>query len=122
MNRFGDTNNYICYEENSKISTNKLSSYLRNEKHSTKFQIEKISKEDILSTLPDYILGTFCSLAKEKKLIEKIEDQKHPFTLRNFNKLSSKIRLIVDNNNKIYYSRQNNNKGNFLEINRNITG
>ena len=122
LNRFGDANNYICYEENSKISTNKLSSYLRNEKHSTKFQIEKISKEDILSTLPDYILGTFCSLAKEEKLIEKIEDQKYPFTLRNLNKLSSKIRLIVDNNNKIYYSRQNNNKGNFLEINRNITG
>lgn len=120
LNRFGDANNYICYEENSKISTNKLSSYLRNEKHSTKFQIEKISKEDILSTLPDYILGTFCSLAKEEKLIEKIEDQKYPFTLRNLNKLSSKIRLIVDNNNKIYYSRQNKNKNDFLEINKNI--
>ncbi len=120
LNRFGDANNYICYEENSKISTNKLSSYLRNEKHSTKFQIEKISKGDILSTLPDYILGTFCSLAKEEKLIEKIEDQKYPFTLRNLNKLSSKIRLIVDNNNKIYYSRQNKNKNDFLKINKNI--
>jgi RNA-directed DNA polymerase (reverse transcriptase) len=120
LNRFGDANNYICYEENSKISTKKLSSYLCNKKPSAKFKIEKISKEDILSTLPDYVLGTFCSLAKEEKLLEKIEDQKYPFTLRNFNKISSKIRLIIDNNNKIYYSRQNNNKDDFIEIHKSI--
>nr|WP_314167011.1 reverse transcriptase family protein [uncultured Campylobacter sp.] len=120
LNRFGDANNYICYEENNKISTNELSSCLCNKKHSTKFKIEKITKKDILSTLPDYVLGTFCSLAKEEKLLEKIENQKYPFALRNLNKISSKIRLIVDNNNKIYYSRQNKNKNDFLEINKNI--
>lgn len=60
--------------------------------------LEKVTKEEILSSVPDYILGVFRDYIKDKR---------EPYMVQHFEQLRNKIRLIVDMQQGMYYSRSN---------------
>ncbi len=122
LSRFKKNNNFIYPEENSKISAPKLRRTLSNMRGLPKFKLEIATKNEILLSIPDYILGIFRDCIK-KDLTPNIKKLKDGQTLNEDNKLNEildKIRLVVDLDNKAYYARQNSNRLNCLNINNSI--
>lgn len=122
LSRFKNNNNFIYPEENSKISAQKLRDNLSNMIGLPKFKLEVATKDEILLSIPDYILGIFRDCIK-KDLTPNIEKLKNGQTLNEDNKLNGileKIRLVVDFDNKKYYARQNSNHLNCISINKEI--
>lgn len=114
--------NYICIEQNSKISKTKIEENLLSLKTLPKFNIEVLAKEEILLSLPDYILGVFRDCMK-KDLSGSISKLKPEQTLKEENKLNEiidKIRLVIDLDKSKYYSRQNKSKVTCRDINSSI--
>ena len=114
--------NYICIEQNSKISKNKIEENLLNLKTLPKFNIEVLAKEEILLSLPDYIMGVFRDCMKKdlSGLISKLKPEQ---TLKEENKLNEiidRIRLVIDLDKSKYYSRQNKSKVTCRDINSSI--
>ena len=123
LRRFKQYNNYLYPEENSKISINKLEENLKKLHGLPKFTISKATKNEILVSMPDYILGIFRDCIKED-LTEKYNKLKKGQTLNQANKLNEildKIRLVIDLSNKKYYARQNNKRLNCMELNQQIS-
>lgn len=115
----------IHYEENSEIKYTQISTKIKVMIDNLKKDypvistpiITKITKRNILVTLPDYILGVFRAYSK----VNRLEYMKF-----DFEKLRNKIRLIVDMKKSIYYSRKNpytiNNPNFFDKINNESSG
>jgi RNA-directed DNA polymerase len=107
--RFKNYNNYIYPEENSKISKEKLKEKLSLIKGLPKFNIEIIKKDEILSSIPDYMLGIFGDCIKEdlSSNISKLRKGQMLYQEIKLNEIIDKIRLIIDFTNENYYSRKN---------------
>lgn len=98
---------HIYYEENNKIKTADIDDLVEDIKDKLNNQtsmvisinIQKITKQNHLSVIPDYVLGLFkdAYLKKERK----------DFEIRYCQKLSNKIRLVIDLDTNKYYSRYN---------------
>lgn len=96
----------IYYEQNDKLKSSHLNNRIDEmiTRLKAKFShiqtptLEKVTKEEILSSVPDYILGVFRDYIKDKRL---------PYMVYHFEQLRNKIRLIVDMEKGIYYSRSN---------------
>lgn len=96
----------IYYEQNDKLKPSHIEKRIDEIiiRLKTKFPeikrpiLEKVTKEEILSSIPDYMLGVFRDYIKSKR---------HPYMVQHFEKLRSKIRLIVDMKRGVYYSRSN---------------
>lgn len=123
LRRYRNNTNIITVEENSKISLKTLEQIVRARGHffpST--LIEKSGKDDILLSIPDYILGIVRDCMKED-FSEKLKKLKEEQTLKEdikFCEVSDKIRLIADLTNNQFFSRQNNNKMDCLKLNEYI--
>lgn len=114
--------NHIGIEENSKISKNKIEENLLNLKTLPKFNIEVLTKDEILLSLPDYIMGIFRDCMK-KDLSDQISKLKTEQTLKEENKLNeivNRIRLVIDLDKSKYYSRQNTSRVTCRDINHTI--
>ena len=122
LRRFKRNHNYIYPEENSKISKEKLIYNLSKIKGLPKFKLEIATKNEILLSIPDYILGIFRDCIK-KDLTENIAKLKDGQKIKEDTKLNEildKIRLVVDLSNNKYYARQNSNRLNCIDINKAI--
>jgi hypothetical protein len=122
LSRFKQNNNYIYPEENSKISAEKLRNNLSNMRGISKFTLEIATKNEVLLSMPDYILGIFRDCIKSD-LMPNIQKLKSGQTLNEDNKLNGildKIRLVVDLDNQKYYARQNSNHLNCISMNKDI--
>lgn len=123
LRRFKKYNNYIYPEENSKISKQKLESRMENVKGLPQHKIEIVSKDNLLASMPDYILGIFRDCIK-KDLTENINKLKDNQTLneeKKLNEIVDKIRLVIDMSSSQYFARQNNKRLNCIEINKLIS-
>lgn len=97
---------FINYEETDKVKFPKVSSLLEDiistlrEEHPTieMPSLQKVTKQDIYSVIPDYILGVFQAYNRSSR---------QDYMRRDFEKLRNKIRLIVDIESDIYYHRGN---------------
>lgn len=122
LRRYKRNNNYIYPEENSKISKDKLIKSLSGVRGIPKFKLEIATKNEILLSIPDYILGIFRDCIK-KDLTDSINKLKGGQTLKEDNKLNEildKVRLVVDLSNNKYYARGNSNRLNCIDINNTI--
>ncbi len=96
---------YINYEQNRQISKEKfiytvehiIDNVKKTEATIIMPEIKVISKEEILVTVPDYILGLFGTYCKKDV---------PGFQLLQFEKIRSKIRLIIDTDKDIFYDRK----------------
>lgn len=94
----------IYFEQNNKVNQVKMGSKMEymvikvrdSHPHLVSPSLEKVTKENILSAVPDYVLGVFRSYHQIDRA---------PYMVLNFDKLRNKIRLIVDMKNGMYYSR-----------------
>ena len=123
LRRYRNNTNIITVEENSKISLKKLEKIIRiKENFFPNTVIEKKGKDDILLSIPDYILGIVRDCMKEN-FSEKLRTLKIGQTLKEdtkFCEISDKIRLIADLTNNQFFTRQNNNKMDCLKLNEYI--
>lgn len=94
----------IYYEQNNKVRQPIIETKIKdmvtklrvNHPHLALPSLKKVTKENILSAMPDYVLGVFRSYHQIDRA---------PYMVLNFDKLRNKIRLIVDMKNGAYYSR-----------------
>jgi len=103
INKNKQFNIHIFYEEQSQIKQNDVQQILDTILTSIdapNCTISKTTKENVLICLPDYILGVFRDITDTEK---KSQD----YMKRNYGKLNSKIRLIIDMENHIFYSTKN---------------
>lgn len=123
LRRYRNNTNIITVEENSKISLKKLESIvLLRRNYFPNTVIEKSGKDDILLSIPDYILGIVRDCMKSD-FSEKLSKLKKEQTLKEdtkFCEISDKIRLIADLTNNQFFTRQNNNKIDCLKLNEYI--
>ena len=122
LRRYYRNNNIIFFEENTKISQTKLEEDLKDMRGIPKFKLFSANKNEILLSIPDYILGIFRDCIK-KDLSKNMETLKEGQTLKEENKLNEildKIRLVIDLTNSKYYARQEGNKLNCRELNEAI--
>ncbi len=101
----------IRYEQNSKITKkgiqlvvdNVLESIAKENKHIIKSlpEVEEVTKDDLLVSIPDYSLGLYLTYSKEKK-----QDKPQKYILYRFEKIRSKIRLFIDLDNSTYFYRK----------------
>lgn len=122
LRRYYRNNNIIFFEENTKISQTKLENNLKNIRGIPKFKLYSANKNEILLSIPDYILGIFRDCIK-KDLSKNIESLKEGQNLKEETKLNEildKIRLVIDLTNSKYYARQEGNKLNCRELNQAI--
>jgi hypothetical protein len=123
LRRYSKNTNIIVVEENSKITLTKLEDIVR--KRGDYFPntvISKSGKDDILLSIPDYILGIVRDCMKEN-FSEKLGTLKTGQKLKEdtkFCEISDKIRLIADLTNNQFFSRQNDNKLDCLKLNKYI--
>lgn len=120
LRRYINYQNIVFFEENSKISQAKLRSNLENIPSVPKFKLYSATKQEILLSIPDYILGIFRDCIK-KDLTNNIAGLKAGQKLKEENKLqevSEKIRLVIDLSNGKYYARQEQQKLTCREINQ----
>lgn len=123
LRRYKNNINIVTVEENSKISLKELERIIYEKGHFfSNTVVEKNGKDDILLSIPDYILGMvrdcmkkdfserLSKLKKEQSLVEDIK----------FYEISDKIRLIADLTNNQFFTRQNKNKMDCLKLNRYI--
>jgi hypothetical protein len=111
--KYKDRTFIIRYEQNSKITQNQITSTInsvidaiKNEnKHIIKSDpiIEKVTKEDLLISIPDYTLGLFLTYITEKN-----KENTQEFKIRRFERIRSKLRLFIDLNTSTYYSSKKN--------------
>jgi len=96
----------VYYEQNPKIKQHQIATKLQSmvtriqEDHPDfpELFLEKVTKENILSSVADYVLGVF-------RLYHKVG--RSNYMRLDFEKLRNKIRLIVDMKNSAYYDRSN---------------
>ncbi|MGE4456357.1 MAG: reverse transcriptase family protein [Arcobacteraceae bacterium] len=123
LRRYKNSTNIIIVEENSKITLTKLQGIVHTRRNFfPNTVISKSGKNDILLSLPDYILGIVRDCMKEDfsaKLSKLRTDQKLKEDTKFF-ELSDKIRLIADLTNNQFFSRQNHNKIDCLKLNEYI--
>lgn len=123
LRRYRNNTNIITVEENSKISLKKLERIiLIRENYFPNTVIEKSRKDDILLSIPDYILGIVRDCMKSD-FSERLSKLKKEQTLKEdtkFCEISDKIRLIADLTNNQFFTRQNNNKMDCLKLNEYI--
>jgi hypothetical protein len=123
LQRYKNTTNTIIIEENTKIKLTKLEN-IADERvsFSQKIKIEKSGKNDILLSIPDYILGIVRDCMKEdfSNRLEKLRAWQNLQEDRKFCEISDKIRLVADLTNNEFFSRQNNNKIDCLKLNEYI--
>lgn len=123
LRRYRNNTNIITVEENSKISLKKLERIiLIRENYFPNTVIEKSGKDDILLSIPDYILGIVRDCMKSD-FSERLSKLKKEQTLKEdtkFCEISDKIRLIADLTNNQFFTRQNNNKMDCLKLNEYI--
>lgn len=121
LRRYRNNTNRIIVEENSKIALNELEKIVCiRGNFSPKTVMGKSRKDDILLSIPDYILGIVRDCMKEN-FSEKLSKLKTGQKLKEdtkFCEISDKIRLIADLNNNQFFTRQNNNRLNCLELNK----
>lgn len=94
-------NMHLYYEENSSIKHPYIQGVLDNilSIHTeANIVASKTTKENILICLPDYLLGVFRDIADTSK-------KKQDYMYRNYEKFRSKIRLIIDMKNDIFYDK-----------------
>jgi len=101
----------IRYEQNPKITKkgiqsvvdSVLESIAKDKKHIIKSlpEVEEVTKDDLLVSIPDYSLGLYLTYSKEKK-----KDKPKKYILYRFEKIRSKIRLFIDLDNSTYFSRK----------------
>jgi len=121
LRRYKNSINIIIVEENLKISLKELKGIVF--KRGNFFPstiIKKSGKDDILLSIPDYILGIVRN-CMEKKFLEKLSTLKKgqsSFEDIKFYEISDKIRLIADITNNQFFTRQNNNKIDCLKLNK----
>jgi hypothetical protein len=123
LRRFKRNHNYIYPEENSKISKDKLIDNLSKIQGITKFKLEIATKNEILLSIPDYILGIFRDCIK-KDLTENIARLKDGQRIKEDTKLDEildKIRLAINLSESKYYARVNSNRLNCIDINKEIS-
>jgi hypothetical protein len=121
LRRFSVYNNIISFEENSKISKNKLEKILTEINGLPKFTIHIATKDEILLSIPDYVLGIFRECMKKdlQKSIDKLKNNQSLNEEKKLNEIVDKIRLVIDVDNKKYYSRKDE-KVTCLGINKSI--
>lgn len=122
LKRYKLYNNYINVEENSKITKQKLEENLSKKAGLLLFNIEVLKKEEILLSIPDYMMGIFRDCMK-KDFTDQISKLKSGQKLKEENKLNEiidKIRLVIDLDNSKYYSRQNLGKITCRDLNQSI--
>ncbi|MCB4778197.1 MAG: reverse transcriptase family protein [Sulfurovum sp.] len=119
LRRYKNNTNMITVEENSKISLEKLKEIVLSKgSFFPNTIIEKSGKDDILLSIPDYILGIVRECMKNN-LLEKLNKLKAGQPLREdtkLNEISDKIRLIADLTNNQFFTQQNNNKMDCLKL------
>ncbi|MCB4777168.1 MAG: reverse transcriptase family protein [Sulfurovum sp.] len=120
LRRYKNNTNMITVEENSKISLEKLKEIVLSKgSFFPNTIIEKSGKDDILLSIPDYILGIVRD-CMENNFSEKLNKLKTGQTLKEnikLNEISDKIRLIADLTNNQFFTQQNNNKMDCLKLN-----
>lgn len=120
LRRYRNNTNIIVVEKNEKITLTKLENIVRiRGDFFPNTVISKSGKNDILLSLPDYILGIVRDCMK-KDFAEKLKELKDAQTLkedRDFYGISEKIRLIADLTNNQFFTRQNNNRLDCLKLN-----
>jgi len=123
LRRYRNNTNIIVVEENSKITVKKLENIVRiRGDFFPNTVISKSGKDDILLSIPDYMLGIVRDCMK-KDFAEGLKKLKDTQTLkedRDFCKISEKIRLIADLTNNQFFTRQNNNRLDCLKLNEYI--
>lgn len=93
----------LFYEEQSEITEPDIKSLLDdilNIHSGVNITAVKTTKDNVLICLPDYLLGVFRDIAHSEK-------KKLDYMYRNFEKLRSKIRLIIDMEHHIFYHKDN---------------
>lgn len=120
LRRYKNSINTIIVEENSKITLTELQEIVRTRGNFfPNTVISKSGKNDILLSLPDYILGIVRDCMKED-FSEKLNKLRTGQKLKEdtkFFELSDKIRLIADLTDNQFFSRQNHNKIDCLKLN-----
>jgi hypothetical protein len=123
LRRYKNSKNIIVVEKNSKITLPKLEQIVRRRgDFFPNTVISKSGKDDILLSIPDYILGIVRDCMK-KDFSEKLEELKTGQKLKEdtkFCEVSDKIRLIADLTNNQFFTRQNNNRMDCLKLNEYI--
>jgi hypothetical protein len=123
LRRYKNSTNTVIVEENSKITLTKLQGIVRTRGNFfPNTVISKSGKDDILLSLPDYILGIVRDCMK-KDFSEKLDKLRTGQKLKEdtkFFELSDKIRLIADLTNNHFFTRQNNNRLDCLKLNEYI--
>ncbi len=123
LRRYRNNKNIIVVEENSKITVTILEKIVRiRGNFFPNTIISKSGKDDILLSIPDYMLGIVRDCMK-KDFVEEMKKLKDGQTLkedRDFSKISEKIRLIADLTNNQFFTRQNNNRLDCLKLNEYI--
>ncbi|RLA63365.1 MAG: hypothetical protein DRQ78_07000, partial [Epsilonproteobacteria bacterium] len=123
LRRYKKNTNIITIEENSKISLNKLERIVRvRGNYFSNTVIEKSGKDDILLSIPDYILGIVrdCMKNNFSERLSKLKKEQILKEDTKFCEISDKIRLIADLTNNQFFTRQNNNKMDCLKLNEYI--
>lgn len=122
LNKFKNYNNYIYFEENNKISKTILEDNLDKVKGISKYSLHKMTKDNILLSIPDYILGIFGDCIKNdfSNRINSLRQGQSLTEERKLNEIAEKIRLIYDMDNNLYFSRKNQKRLNCREVNENI--
>ncbi|MDX1807973.1 MAG: reverse transcriptase family protein [Sulfurospirillaceae bacterium] len=123
LRRYKNNTNIITFEENSKISLNKLKQIvLIRGVFFPNTVIEKSGKDDILLSIPDYILGIVRDCMKENfsARLGKLKIGQHLKEDTKFCEISDKIRLIADLTNNQFFTRQNDNRMDCLKLNEYI--
>ncbi|GEM_PF-3201263 len=120
LRRYKNNTNIITVEENSKIPLKELEKIVQmRDSFFPNTVVKKSGKDDILLSIPDYILGIVRDCMK-KNFSERLSKLKKEQTLKEntkFYEISDKIRLIADLTNNQFFTRQNNNKMDCLKLN-----
>lgn len=123
LRRYRNSTNIIVVEENSKITLRKLENIVRiRGNFFPNTVVSKSGKDDILLSIPDYILGIVRDCMKEN-FSEKLRKLNIGQKLKEdakFHEISDNIRLIADLTNSQFFTRKNNNKIDCLELNKYI--
>lgn len=123
LRRYRNSTNIIIVEENSKISLKTLEIIiLKRGNFFPNTVIEKSGKDEILLSIPDYILGIVRDCMKENfsERLGKLKTEQKLKEDTKFCEISDKIRLIADLTNNQFFTRQNNNKMDCLKLNEYI--
>jgi hypothetical protein len=123
LRRYKNNTNQIIVEENSKISLEELKRIVLYKDHFYPITIiSKGTKDDILLSIPDYILGIIRDCMKNdfSKKLEKLKAGQNLIEDTKFHEISDKIRLIADLNRSQFFTRQNNNRVSCIELNQYI--